>query len=185
MNKTIGELLAASSASMVASHKKVVADLPEPDLRNEGFFLGVAYAADKFKEVSGYSIVGPGSVVGPKELAAAAKALLAKIREQDDGTNLDYHDLPGFYAWEDCTEEGREQWRDVTRVTLEAAGIVVADEVVEVGAGWGALAICNEGLELVHEGGTDRQENIVNPGDKLYIERAAERATVTGCDKED
>ena len=120
-------------------------------------------------------------VIAPEAMEAAAKALLAKIREQDDGTNLDYHDLPGFYAWEDCTEEGREQWRDVTRVALEAAGIVVADEVVEVGAGWGALAICNEGLELVHEGGTDRQEDTVNPGDTIYIVRA----TVTGCDKED
>lgn len=156
--KTIGALLAASKKSMVASHKKVVADLPEAGARNDGFFLGVAYAADKFKAVNDYRIVGPGCVVSPEGLEATARGVAGGNETR---------------SFEDMSAVQQEHYMGLARAALEAAGIVVADEVVEV------EAHPEESFAVpVMDDGYPHPQVMLRKGDKLYVVRA----TVTSCD---
>jgi hypothetical protein len=118
------------------------------------------------------ALVNPDFIVTAERVEAAAKAMLAKILEQDKDANLDYHSVTGFYSWEDCSEQGRQQWCEVATAAITAAGGIVPDEVVEVGAGWGAVVIGDEGLELAHEDYTNELSVAVHSGDRIYIVRA-------------
>ena len=134
--------------------------IPEEDGRAEG----ECWCFYPNNPVLDYHIIS-GTECVAAGLEDAAKAACAKVREQDDGESRDCHDLPGFYSWENCTEEGREQWREVARAVLEAAGIEVVDEVVEVK---------NEDGHIQHAAHKDDAEysyiDLV-PGDRVFVKR--------------
>lgn len=114
--KTIRELLAAAQEGMVASHKKAVVHEPESQPLEEGFSLGVAYAADKFKPILDYHIIpGANAVVTPQGLEDAVKAIADSLG----------------IAWTPENHVEQDTLRREARVALEAAGIEVVDEVVE------------------------------------------------------
>jgi hypothetical protein len=153
--KTIGELLKRTQASMVKSHKAVVAEEPEADARTEGFALGVAYAASKFEEVLGYHIIpGTDAVVTAEGLEAGGDAVAEALRKL----------LPG--SWEthprDCD--------DIAAAAITAAGGIVPDEVVALN---GPLLWVKQNGDVVEMG----------DGDTLYIKRAGTSKDGPGIDR--
>lgn len=125
----------------------------------------VATTALRFLSTYGdYRIVGPGSVVSLKGLEAVAKTLHRLFT-----TAL-------VVCWDEVPAKEKGDWLARARAALEAAGIVVADEVVEV------RAHPEESIAVPIVGeGCPRPQVMLLRDDKLYIERA----TVTSCDKEE
>lgn len=101
------------------------------------------------EHVRGYHIIPGADVVVTKEgLEAVARRMHAEFS------------AALVICWDETPEKERQQWCGVARRTLEAAGIVVADKVMEA--------------ELGFQAGTDEDERVpvwVNPGDTVYIYR--------------